>query len=74
MAQQESKNGNLLVVATVIFLLITTLNSIALFVFFFSFNKFAGLAFLLSFIAIFNIFGFAAKIYGDISNDQDIAE
>lgn len=69
MAQQENKNGNLLVVATLIFLLITTLHSIALFVFFFSFNAFAGLAFLLSFIAVFNIFGFAAKIYGDLSKD-----
>ncbi|MGU5738650.1 hypothetical protein [Aeromonas caviae] len=74
MAQQESKNGNVLVVATFIFLLITTLHSIALFEYFFSFNKFAALAFFLSFLAIFNIFGFAAKIYSGISKDQDSTE
>lgn len=74
MAQQESKNGNILVVATFIFLLITTLHFIALFVFFFSFNKLAALAFFLSFLVIFNILGFAAKIYSDISKNKDSTE
>jgi len=70
MAQQENKNGHLLVTATVVFVLLTTLHSSFLFIHFVSFNKLAALAFALSFIAIFYIFGFAARLYGNISKSE----
>jgi predicted Kef-type K+ transport protein len=74
MAQQESKNGSLLVAATLVFILLTSLHSLFLFIHFFSFNKLAALMFALSFIAIFNIFGFAAKLYGEISQQEKTTE
>ena len=74
MAQQENKNGNILVVATFLFILLTTLHSIALFVFFLDFNKLAAFTFFLSILAIFNVFGFGAKLYGDISKNEGTTE
>ncbi|MFI8608077.1 hypothetical protein ACIGFL_07045 [Pseudomonas sp. NPDC077649] len=74
MAQQENKSGNILVVAIFLFALLTALHSTALFVFFFSFNKLAPLTFFLSVLAIFNIFGFAAKLHKSISASDDITE
>lgn len=70
MVQQKNKDGNILAVAIFIFLLVTALHSIALLLFFFSFNKLAALAFIFSLLAIFNIFGWASKIYFEISKNH----
>lgn len=74
MAHQESKNSNVLVVATFLFILLTTLHSITLFVYFFSFNKLASLTFFISFLAIFYIFILSAKLYGSISKNEETTE
>ncbi|WP_439887826.1 hypothetical protein ACSX1C_00820 [Pseudomonas sp. MBLB4123] len=74
MAQQENKNGNILVVAIFLFTLQTALHSVALFVFFFSFNKLASLTFIFSMLAVLNLFGLAAKLHTSISKNDNATE
>lgn len=71
MAQQDSKNGQLLVVGIFIFLCLTLLHFVSLSIFFFSFNKLAALALILSIIAIFNIAGWAARLYTKILKSEE---
>jgi RsiW-degrading membrane proteinase PrsW (M82 family) len=67
LAQQNNKNGSLLVVTIFVFMLLTLSHSAFIAVFLFSFNKAAALAFILSFIAVPNILGYTMRIYSDIS-------
>lgn len=73
MAQQKSRNGELLAVTSLLFLAATILHAIALFIFFFRINYAAAIAFLFSIIGIANLAGFGAKLYGHISK-KDSAE